>query len=165
MTYNFGKIFNLSKDIATKSQLFIIGTGEEKLINEIQAKVDDYKLKDSITICGFLPIPAQNFISKLDILVMPTIDFEGFGYSMVEAMVFGIPIVASKVGAIPEIIDNEVDGFVIEPQNFNKWIKILNKLILDKKLREKIGKNGKNKIVKNFSAIEMANNFYYHCLF
>jgi len=73
---------------------------------------------------------------------------EGFPYALLEAMAAGLPIVATKVGAIPEIIEDEKEGLVVSPQNNQELKEKLEILINEPDLRKKIGESAKEKAQK-----------------
>ena len=90
---------------------------------------------------------------RIDIGVYPLIDEEWVigksGLKALQYMALGIPTVASKYGNIIDIIDHMNDGILIE--NKRDWIKYLQKLIYDIKLRKKLGQNSRQKIIKNYT--------------
>ena len=122
-----------------------------------------YKLNDIkniVTFTGFLPGKSLDIISGFDLLVMPTIDFEGFGYSIVEAMLAEVPVVASRVGAIPELIVDGESGYLVEPSDISGWQVTIEKLVGNPTLRKHIGMAGKQRIESRFSAESMSKQYY-----
>ena len=71
-------------------------------------------LEDNIKFLGYLPGDPVKFIAQLDVLVSATRSFEGFGLTLMEALHAGTPVIATRVGAIPEFIDN-TNGYLIDP--------------------------------------------------
>ena len=91
----------------------------------------------------------QTFMKQADIFVLPSLS-EGFPNVILEAMACGLPIVASRVGGIPDIITNNHSGYMVEVKDTND---IANKIILllqDDTLRKKITDNNRQ-IVKKYS--------------
>ncbi len=70
---------------------------------------------------------------------------EGFGIVFVEAMAAGLPIVAVRAGAVPEIVDHEGNGLLVPPGNVQALSKALNRLLRDQQLRTKLGTAGVHK--------------------
>ena len=103
---------------------------------------------------------SAQIVKFFDIFVMPTKDFEGFGYSMAEAMSQAVPVVTSFAGALPEIVNNNIDGFTISTNENERWMEVLEMLVKEKNLRYKIGKRGQLKILDSFSANQMSINYY-----
>jgi L-malate glycosyltransferase len=86
---------------------------------------------------------------EADILVL-TSAYEGTPNVILEAMAYGIPVVSTKVGGIPEILD-DTRGFLVEPEDNEGLIKATSKLILNKDLRDKLGTAGREYVLKNHS--------------
>ena len=155
------EVFKKSEILRNKAHFIIVGAGEKEFINEISESVSQYGLTGLVTFTGFLPDDSMSLISAFDILVMPTIDFEGFGYSMAEAMLSGVPVIASRVGAIPEVIIHRESGFLVDKSEIEIGFKdILEKLVQNKKLRAMIGEAGRKRVKENFSAQSMSQEYY-----
>lgn len=74
---------------------------------------------------------------------------ESFGVAIVEASSCNKPVVVANVGGLPEVVEDEVSGFVVSPRNEHETADAIEKLVLDKNLRMKIGNNGRIR-VENF---------------
>lgn len=90
----------------------LIGDGPE--FNYISAMINDLGLKDKIIMTGFRE-DAQNLLRALDLFVLPSFS-EGISLALLEAIMAGIPVVATDVGGNPEVIINNYTGWVI-PSN------------------------------------------------
>ena len=77
-------------------------------------------------------------IRSSDVVVVPSIS-EGFGFNAVEAQACGIPVVASNVASLPEVVKG---GVLVEPRNPSKIAEAVIMLLKDKRLRERMGKKG-----------------------
>ena len=78
-------------------------------------------------------------IAGCDLLAHPTLQHEAFGRSIAEAGAAGIPAVASNLGGIPEIIDHETNGLLVPPGDRTALAAALDRLCLDRSLRERLG--------------------------
>lgn len=87
-------------------------------------------------------------LSKTDIFINPSYS-EGLPTSVLEAGAIGLPIIATDVGGTNEIIDNEINGLLIEPRS-SVAIKNALAILEDKKIREQFSKNIKEKVLSNF---------------
>ncbi len=132
-------------------KLVIVGDGEEK--ERIEHRIEEEGLKNNITTCGFVPHAAKH-IKAFDIFVLPSLN-EGLPYTILEAMNAGVPVVASSVGGIPDLIEHEKSGFLTIPANSKSMANALEKLIMDKKMRAKFGKLAKERAIKYFSFSNM----------
>ncbi|TKJ41745.1 hypothetical protein CEE37_04025 [candidate division LCP-89 bacterium B3_LCP] len=88
--------------------------------------------------------------SALDIFVLASRE-EAFGLVLLEAMAFGLPIIATNAGGVPEIIQNNLNGLLVEPHNPEALSDALNSLIDDPKLRRGIGTKGYEIVRERFS--------------
>jgi glycosyltransferase involved in cell wall biosynthesis/phosphohistidine phosphatase SixA len=155
------KALNLLKSKKIKFKLIVPGfksypgsDGEKEILNKkcLADLIEKYELKEDILIFEE-SIPVEDMPLKYaaaDIVCMPSID-ETFGMVFVEAQAMGKPIVATKSGGALEIIENEKSGLLIEPKNYEELAICLERLINNKDLREKLGKEGKKNIEKKFT--------------
>jgi glycosyltransferase involved in cell wall biosynthesis len=84
-----------------------------------------------------------------DVFALPSLS-EGFPIVSLEAMASGLPIVATKVGGLPEIVEDGQNGFLVEPRNPGQIAERALLLLNNDKLRQRISGNNKEK-VKEFS--------------
>lgn len=114
-----------------------------------QAKV--LGIDDQVLICGWVDGKAKHdLMSQAQIFCLPS-NNEGLPMSILEAMSYGLPVVSSAVGGIPQLIDDGKDGFLFEPNNKDALKMILSRLLEDTHLRKEIGNNARKKIVENYS--------------
>jgi glycosyltransferase involved in cell wall biosynthesis len=88
-----------------------------------------------------------------DLFALPSLN-EGMGRVLVEAMASGKPVVGSNVGGIPDLIKSGENGFLVEPRDVNGLAAAIEKLLLDKNMRQAMGKKGQT-IAPNFSEAKM----------
>lgn len=91
-----------------------------------------------------------SFFEKADIFVHPTFN-EAFGLVILEAMQFALPVIATNEGAIPEIIDNGVSGYIVEKNDVTMLAEKIKYLISNKEIREDMGKNGQETFKLKFT--------------
>ncbi|CAN2045893.1 putative Glycosyl transferase family 1 domain-containing protein [Candidatus Magnetomoraceae bacterium gMMP-13] len=87
---------------------------------------------------------------KADIAVIPSVVPEGFGFTVAEAMAASLPIVATNVGSIPELVVHGKNSFIVEPVDEYEIFEALNLLIKNKDLRDNMAKENKKRIYKLF---------------
>ena len=130
-------------------ELVIIGRGE--LENLVKEKSSYGHLKGKIRLNSWLN--QEELIKEITnstMAVLPSKE-ESFGNSIAEAMACGIPVISTKVGSIPEIIEHNKEGILVDidqPQQIADEIISLSK---NKQRRSLLGKRGKKKIKKSFS--------------
>jgi glycosyltransferase involved in cell wall biosynthesis len=94
-----------------------------------------------------------------DLLVHPS-ESESFGFVVAEAMSFGVPVVAFNVGALHEIIDDKINGFLVPAFKTTLMAEIIEQLINDKGDNIQIRKAAQNKIEKQFNNRKIMENVY-----
>ncbi len=115
----------------------IIGDGEQK--EKLENKIKDYSLQRNISIISNVK-NIEDYYKKSAMYVM-TSRYEGFGLVLTEAQAFYLPCVSFKCPAGPsEIINNQVNGFLIECFNLDKMTERINQLIEDNELRMSFSK-------------------------
>lgn len=129
----------ISKDV----EIVIVGDGP--LFNELKGIVEFENIK------GVKFTGARTDIDKImpaaDIFVLPSLS-EGRPIVILEALASGKPVIATNVGGIPEIIDDDV-GIIVNPEDPVGLAEAINKLLEDKDLREKMGKRARELSLKH----------------
>jgi glycosyltransferase involved in cell wall biosynthesis len=88
----------------------------------------------------------------IDVSVFTSISHsESFGVAAVEASACGKPIVASDVGGLPEVVEHGVTGFIVPPRNPAETADAIEKLVLDRNLRARMGSAGRYRVKKLFN--------------
>ncbi len=86
-----------------------------------------------------------------DVFVAPSL-FESFGLIYVEAMARGKPVVACRAGGAPEVVIDNETGLLVEPGNHRELAGALRRLIVDRDLRERLGRAGRERYQQRFTA-------------
>lgn len=97
------------------------------------------------------------WLSALDIYVQPSL-WEGLPNALLEAMAVGLPVIASKVDGIPEVVRNDVSGLLCEPKSSQALVQPIQDLILDDELRRRLGQAAKQVVMENFKLADMIAN-------
>ena len=106
--------------------------------------------RGDIVFLGWVPHSEMpEVFQSADIFVLPSLR-EPFGVSILEAMSCGIPVIATNVGGIPDIIDNEVDGLLVEPENLRQLEKAILTLLEDETMRRRLREKALEKIQNKF---------------
>ena len=92
-----------------------------------------------------------NLFKCSDVVVLSS-ETESAPLTLLEGMSTGLPAVATKVGGVPEIIDDGVNGFLVEPKHPEELAERILELNDDKELRIKMGVAAREKILENYTA-------------
>lgn len=113
---NLIKALSKTANKITNLKTIIIGDGQErKLLEELIIK---FNLQNTVYLTGFLE-NAEQFLPAFDLFVLPSRK-EGLPYTLLEAKINKIPIVATNVGSISDIIENKKTGLLVNPENEQK---------------------------------------------
>jgi starch synthase len=142
-------------------ELLIVGTGTSRIQIEISKLAEKFMIQNKIKFLGHIGYSDMPQVQNLaDIFCLPSVKThfwaEQFGYSMVEAMACKKPVVSTFTGSIPEIVKNRVTGILVEEKNPVALSSALEELLLDKKEREQLGRNGREWVLENFEANKIA---------
>ncbi len=133
-------------------RLVIIGNSVSE---SIDAKVHSFISEHSLTsIVEYRRIESSDekhqFLNNADIFVLPTL-WDTFPLVLLEAMQFGLPVVSTFEGGIPEIVDDEITGFLVEKNNAVALADKIETLVKDHKLRIEMGERGRQKFLNEFT--------------
>lgn len=131
--------------------IWIIGDGEEK--DNLRELIKEYKLKDHVFLLGKID-DAKKYLKAFDIFTL-TSRTEAFPYVILEAGQASLPIIASTVGGISEVISDFNLGLMVRPGNIKEIKLALNRLIDSPSERHLFGKNLAKKVNKEFTVTKM----------
>ena len=133
----------------TNIRLFIIGKGS--LETELKELSKELGLNDYILFTGAKQYSEiENYHNMLDIGVYVSVA-ESFGVSQLESLSCGVPVIASNVGGIPEVVIDGETGFLVPPKNPEKTADAIIKLVLNRNLRDEMGKKGREFVIAKYS--------------
>lgn len=112
-------------------------------VDLIESKVEKYGLKNKFRLCGRVENQDLHYLlKKYDAYFCPS-SMEMSPVNILEAQAVGLPVLATNVGGIPDLIDNENTGLLFEVNNIEDASRQIIRLISDFELRERLGKNGR----------------------
>jgi glycosyltransferase involved in cell wall biosynthesis len=94
------------------------------------------------------------FYAAFDAVILPSGN-EGTPVSAIEALAGGRPVVATRVGGVPDVIRDGVDGFLVEPGAVDDLADRLARLARDPKLRDRMGEHGRERVLERYSVDRM----------
>ncbi len=132
-------------------RLLVAGDGE--LRSQLEGMVRERGIQSAVHFTGYrADVPA--LLGGCDVFVHPSL-WEGFGLSILEAMVFAKPIISTWVGAIPELIEHNVSGILVSPRDGARLADALILLAADADLRNRIGEQARNRWQARFTLDRM----------
>jgi glycosyltransferase involved in cell wall biosynthesis len=134
-----------------QAMLVLIGEGQER--NNLVALVKEYKLSDRVHFCGHV-LHASSLLSAFDIFLFPSRS-EALGFAALEAGNAHLPVVASNVGGIPEVIANNGTGLLVAVGDIHGFAQALTELIEQSELRTHLGDALYERVITDFSKEKM----------
>jgi glycosyltransferase involved in cell wall biosynthesis len=150
----------LLKREGIRAKYRIAGEGGER--EALQEMVSAAGLRDEVVLMGFLSdIP--RFLSEIDLFVLPSV-YEGLGVAVLEAMAAGKPVVASSVGGVPELIEDQVTGLLVPPKDPAVLARAISRLLSDRTFARQLAERAREEVQRHFTVEQMAkqNEDYYH---
>jgi glycosyltransferase involved in cell wall biosynthesis len=135
-------------------KLILIGKGPA--MPDLKRKADAFGVSRNIIFAGMVPHEKMQYYYNLaDVFVLPTFRLEGDPLVVSEAMACGKPVVASRIGGIPTVIDDYKNGLLIEPGNTKELINKIIEVLENNELSDDLSKQAREKVVANYSVDNM----------
>ncbi len=156
LDYNYGieyliEAFALLVEKYPKLPLKLLLVGGGGMTNSLKDYATKRKISDKTVFTGLVPFSkVPLYQNMIDIAVYPSVS-ESFGVSVLEASACEKPVIVSDAGGLPEVVENEVTGLIFPSKDVKKLFSKLELLLFDVKLREKLGKSGRERVIKHFN--------------
>ncbi len=135
-------------EIADRLRLVIIGDGPQKYV--VQSLVTQLGLDKQVSIIGRVKnTDVPYYLNQFDIACFPSMS-ESFGVAAIEASACEVPVIASNIGGLPEVVIDGKTGYLVKPGNEQDLSEKMYHLVIDKELRKKMGLEGRKFVSKNY---------------
>jgi glycosyltransferase involved in cell wall biosynthesis len=129
------------------AHLVLAGDGPDNgdLCREVEAR-------DLASRVSFLPFTSEpeTLFERIDITVLPSLYKEGLPNVLLESMAMGVPVVASRVGGVPEVVQESLTGIIVEPGNSEQLARAIHRLWADPAAYLRMGRNGRRLMEQSF---------------
>jgi len=148
-------------------KLLIVGGGtEEKYLKNLAVKL---KIEDDTIFTGKIhPNEVNRYHAQLAIAVFPSIyASESFGVAVLESSATGVPVIASKIGGLSEVVKDGITGILVPPKDEVALAEAIEKLVMDEHLRRTMGNAGRMFVMQNYeleSTVEIMKEQYFKIL-
>ena len=139
------EIFSLVRQ-KIPAKLLLIGDGPERTAAEWMVR--DKKLTGDVVFLG-KQNQVQEFLNSADVLLLPS-DLESFGLAALEGMACGVPAVCSRVGGVPEVLTDGVEGFLVAPRDVKTMAARALEILTSSEVREKMGMAARQRALSQF---------------
>jgi glycosyltransferase involved in cell wall biosynthesis len=131
---------------------FKVNIGGDGDLSRYSDMVSKFAIQEVVTFCGWLNDTEKRLMLRSsDVFLLPSRN-EGLPVSIIEAMAYSLPVIASSVGGIPEMIQNGHSGYILKDNTPEKLAECMLNLIQSPSLREWMGKNGKEVFERKYDA-------------
>ncbi|MEI6536172.1 MAG: glycosyltransferase family 4 protein [Verrucomicrobiaceae bacterium] len=130
--------FALIAEKHPQAELHVFGTGDSGLVQEMKLRAVQLGLSSRLIWHGFVA-ERHEIYGKIDICVVPSRSADPLPTTAIEAAFFGLPVVATRRGGLPEIIEDSVTGFLVEAGDPVALAARLDELLADDALRRRMG--------------------------
>lgn len=136
------------------AKFILAGDGE---VDQVRQFVADNDLKNLIEVPGWIASEQkEKYLETSDILILPSYN-EQMPMSILEAMGYGCPIIATNIAGIPDMVAHGENGFLFEPGHVDDMTQALKNLCTDASLREKMGRKSQELIKEKFENTKIVN--------
>lgn len=146
-----------------QSKLFVVGDGEMR--GELQELAKRLNIAEGVQFTGFVD-DIMPYLRAADVYVQPSRS-DASSYSIMEAMACSLPVVATRVAAFPEIVQDSATGFLVEAEDARAMAEAMSFLADSPEQRQKMGLAGRQRVVERFRLEEMVlrtEGVYLNCL-
>lgn len=153
--YLFEALAEIQRQVSKPVRLLVAGAGpfEEAYRDEVRQLGCD-KL---VRFLGFRKDSAD-LIAAADLVILPSVA-EAFGLVLTEALYLGAPVVATRTGGIPEIVDDGVDGVLVRPADTSALVSAIVELLNDEDRRKRMAGAGRAKVLERFRFEDMVRSY------
>jgi len=148
---------NILINVKQRTDVFLYVAGDGPMRKELESLIASYNLQKHIFLLGYQSNVGR-LLNNCDVFVHPSYA-EGFGIVIPEAMLAKKPVIVSNAGALPELIENEVSGLVVQPHDPGEWVDAILRIIENPEFAAQLAHKGKERAEKEFSKEKFTENY------
>lgn len=140
-------------------QLHLVGTGTEPQKTKILKEIETLGLTENVILHGFVQ-DVYPLIQMSAVVLVPSQAYESFGLTIIESMAMGVPVIATDVGGIPEVLMGNSGGVVCSHTDSTIFASEIIKVLNDNGLAKKMSEAGRKMYESKFTSRQMASQYY-----
>jgi glycosyltransferase involved in cell wall biosynthesis len=151
------------------TRFVIAGSGDYEV--QVTEQIATLELRDAVIRVPWLsPDELRDLLAMTNVFLYPSMRHRGwreqFGYSIAEASLMEVPVIATRSGSIPDVVEDGVTGLLVKEDSSDELYKAMRTLIENNLLRISLGKAGRESMIKRFSSDVIAKKFsdFFHAL-
>jgi len=144
----------------------IVGDGPQ--LHYLERRSADLGLSDHVKFVGRLPhAKVLDLLQEATAMVLPCVkarngDMDGIPVALMEAMVHGVPVISTRVGGIPELVQDQITGILVDPEDAEALANAIRKLLVDDELAHAMARAGLQRVRDQFNLTKNANKLFGH---
>ena len=138
--------FTELRAVGVDARLFLVGDGPERV--RLERRAHELGIAEQTHFVGFQRDVAP-YYEAIDVLLLPSAN-EGTPVSAIEALAAGRPVVATRVGGVPDVVRHGEDGLLAEPDSIGALTAALTRFAEDPELRERMGAAGRERVLSRY---------------
>ncbi len=150
------KAIKIAKEFIPTLRLVVIGDGPER--QNLIWLTKQLEIYDSVLFVGFQG-NIEGWVKDFDIFVLPSVEKEAFGIVSLNALACGKPVVATRVGGIPEVVEDGKTGLLVEPKSAEEIARAIVNLHRHPEIRREMGVRGRKTVEEKFSLDKMIDEY------
>ncbi len=151
---DFIRALSILKKKSIPFTVHVFGSGDESYTNHLKKEIEKERFSQCVKWHGFVTDISEIY-STLDVCVVPSRSEDPFPTTALEAGASGLPVIATKRGGLPEIIDHERTGFLVDAEAPEQIAERLEQLIRSPGLRKRMGRAARRRVQSTFSRMQM----------
>jgi len=129
----------------------LIMAGRDRMKGRMQQLAAELDVADRIEFTGFVPNDkVPEILQSFDVFAHPSVSSESFGVAVLEASACGLPVVATRVGGVPEVCIDQRTGFLIPPLDSDALAQAIILLAKDSKLSQRMANAGRSFVLEKY---------------
>jgi glycosyltransferase involved in cell wall biosynthesis len=142
------------------ARLLLVGDGPKR--DDLHALVAELGLTESVCFAGYQARP-ERYLQVMDVFALPS-RAEGLPLAILEAWAAGLPVIATRVGGIPQLIDDGRNGWLVDSGDEPALTDALRQLLAEPALAQRLGQAGRQRAESDFDTRRMASDYHRHYL-
>jgi glycosyltransferase involved in cell wall biosynthesis len=140
----------LLHDKGSVLDVYVFGTGDAQYILTLKEKLRRLELEQFFHWMGYEQNPARIY-GRFDVCVVPSLSGDPFPTVAMEAGAYARPVIASRTGGLPEIVEHGITGWLAEPGSVEDLGKCVEEFIENRSLIQRMGEAGRERVFSQFS--------------
>ncbi|MBU5615231.1 glycosyltransferase family 4 protein [Geomonas azotofigens] len=152
------QVFQKTLRRVPQARFVICGHGSAEEIAAVQGMAQEFNIGANVHVLDFRS-DAMQILRQADLLLVGSQEFESFGLTCVEAMANRVPVLATRVGGLPEVVQDGDGGFTFAKDDVDGYAEQMVRLLLDRELHAEQGRKGYERYRRLFTAQRMTEEY------